>query len=161
MRLSRTAIKRMYISGHQHYSRLALRGVHMPADKYQGRHATCYCRHRQKVQLQPYQNSISMIDGVGCQRHAPADLHQVERQGIHRIRGLVGLTACLNGCGKELRPCTHWGSDPKSSNQERVAIPSKLSWPLYVHTLQNVSSYLRISLLKNKIYNKNSILYVE
>jgi hypothetical protein len=72
-----------------------------------------------------------MLDGVGSQRHAPADLHQVERQGIHHIRGLVGLTACLNGCGKELRPSAHRGSDPKSSNQERIAIPSKLSWPLY------------------------------
>lgn len=119
----------MYISGHQNYSRLALRGVHLPADKHQGRHATCHCRLREKVQLQPHQNSFSVLDGVSSQRHAPADLHQVERQGIYRIRGLVGLTACMNGHGKELRPIAHRGSDPNSSNLERIAVSSKNPGP--------------------------------
>lgn len=54
----------MYISGHQQYSQLALRVVYMPADKYQGRHVTCHFRHRQKVQIQPYHNSVTVLDGA-------------------------------------------------------------------------------------------------
>jgi hypothetical protein len=77
MMLSRITTKRMYISGHQHYSRLALRGVYMPADKYQGRHVAFHFKHRQKVQLQPCHVSLSVLDREGSQQHAPAHLHPV------------------------------------------------------------------------------------
>jgi hypothetical protein len=44
--------------------------------------------------------STSALDGVGCQRHAPAALYPRERPATHCVGGWVGPRACLDGCGK-------------------------------------------------------------
>ena len=54
--------------------------------------------------------STSSIDGVGCQRHAPAALPQ-GRPGTLCIGGWVGPRAGLDGCGKSRPPP---GFDPRT-----------------------------------------------
>ena len=53
---------------------------------------------------------ISVLDGVGCQRHAPAALPR-ERPDTHCIGGWMGLRSGLEGCGKS-RPSP--GFDPRT-----------------------------------------------
>jgi hypothetical protein len=55
----------------------------------------------------------SALEGVRCQRHAPAAFYPRKRPGTHCTGGWVSPTAGLNRCGKS-RP--HRNSIPKPSS---------------------------------------------
>ena len=58
--------------------------------------------------------SISVLEGVGGQHHAPAALPPRERPGTHCIGGWVGPRTGLGGCGKNSPP--HRDSIPGPSS---------------------------------------------
>jgi hypothetical protein len=71
--------------------------------------------------------------GVGGQHRAPAALPPGKRPGTHFIGGWVGLNAGLDGCEKS-RP--QRDSIPGPSRPEPVAIPTELSRPINITSIQ-------------------------
>jgi len=56
------------------------------------------------------------LEGVRCQRHAPAALYPRERPGIHCTGGWVGPRTGLDRCGKSRLPT---GFDPRTVQKFR------------------------------------------
>jgi hypothetical protein len=68
----------------------------------------------------------SAIDGVSVQRHVPAALTPGKKPGTHFTGGWVGPRAGVGVCRKS-HPSP--GFDPRTVQQEGVAIPTELSRP--------------------------------